>query len=469
MATQIVLINPFPEQSKGINEATVYPPLGLSYLAAYARKHGFSDIRIIDANILRIPNKKLIGILKKLSPKIVGIQLNVILASAGIELAKIINAELKCRVVIGGPSVSANPREMLQLSSAEIAVIGEGEETFLEIIQGRQLAEIKGVAFFRGEKFVINTLRPLIDPIDNIPFPAFDLLPPLSLYKSRARKKPVGVIITSRGCPYKCTYCNSSIFGKTFRARSEENVISEIDLLVRRYGVKQIDVLDDNFTLDMDRAEGILDRLIQKDYRVFLNLQTGVRADRISDNIVKKMKRAGVIKAGVGIESGDPEILRSVKKGLDLKKAEHAITWLRREGIITIGFFMIGFPEDTKSSIKKTIDFAIKANPHIANFSLLIPFPGTPMYMRLRESGNLKNSEKLFYETGFYDRKIYHKCQHLSEEDIFILQKEAYIRFNFRLAKMIDLFRTIKSFSELKWTVNAVLPVMKRVLLSLSL
>ena len=192
------------------------------------------------------------------------------------------------------------------------------------------------MAFFKHQSFCITPPRPLIENINSIPFPAYDLLPPFKIYKSRARKKPVGVLITSRGCPYQCTFCNASVFGKSFRARSPENVMAEIDMLVAEFHIKQIDVLDDNFINDMGRAESIFDAVISRKYGVLINLQNGVRVDRLTFATVKKMKKAGVFKIGVGIESGDPAILKGVKKGLDLKQVEQALAWFRKAGIITI-------------------------------------------------------------------------------------------------------------------------------------
>ncbi len=162
-------------------------------------------------------------------------------------------------------------------------------------------------------------------------------MPPFSLYRGRARKKPVGVILTSRGCPYQCTYCNSSVFGKKFRARSPENVLQELDLLVNDFGIRQLDVLDDNFSLDIPRAEAILDGIIARGYKLLINLQNGVRADGINERIVHKMKLAGVFKVGVGVESGDVRILAGIKKNLSLDKAKEAFRMFRKEGILTSG------------------------------------------------------------------------------------------------------------------------------------
>jgi radical SAM superfamily enzyme YgiQ (UPF0313 family) len=299
--------------------------------------------------------------------------------------------------------------------------------------------------------------------MDDLPFPAYDLLPPFSLYKGRARKKPVGVILTSRGCPYQCTYCNSSVFGKKFRARSPENVLRELDMLVKDFGIRQLDVLDDNFTLDIPRAEAILDGIIARKYKLLINLQNGVRADRVNAQIIHKMKLAGVFKVGVGVESGDERILTSIKKRLSLDKVTEAIRLFRKEGILTSGFFIIGFPEDTRESIEKTIDFAIEANPTVCNFSLLLPFPGTEMYRELKAAGNLKDPDRLFYDTGFLSGKIHHTSPNLTEQELLQYESLAYRRFNFRPGKILEVLFSIRSASELKWTFEAAFPLIKQI------
>lgn len=467
---RILLINPCPEGSVGINEATVYPPLGLAYLASYLRKnaplHSYT-VKIIDANILQINNKRMLEIIENLSPDIVGIHLNIVLAKSGIELAKHIKRKYpEITVCMGGPISSSKPRDVLLLSNADIAIIGEGEVTFLEICEGNELSKIKGIHYLRGKKVISNPPRPLIEDIDTIPPPAYELLPDFRKYKSRARKSPVGAIMSSRGCPYQCTYCNSSVFGKKFRAHSPEYILDEIDILINKYGVKQLDVLDDNFTLDIKRAEKILDMIIERNYNLLINLQNGVRADLLTENLVKKMKKAGVFKVGIGIESANKRTLKEIKKSLNLDKAAQSIRWFRKHHIMTIAFFVLGFPNDTKESIGQTIDFALKTNPSIANFTLLIPFPGTEIYDFMKSNNLLLHPNRFYYSTGFYDTKIYHKCFNLTNEQLASLQKEAYLKFNLRFFKILETLSNIRSFNELKWTLQAGIPILKNIIFS---
>jgi anaerobic magnesium-protoporphyrin IX monomethyl ester cyclase len=460
---KIILINPYPKDSKGINEATIYPPIGLAYLASTLRQEGFHDVRIIDANIYRIENERLLETLKLENPAVIGIHLNVVLGGSGVELCRMIREELPSRLFIGGPLASSNPVEMLKLSGAEAAVIGEGEVCFTEICKGADLAALPGVAYWQGNDVVVNPPAPLIANLDDLPFPAYDLLPPLIMYKSRARKKPLGVILTSRGCPFQCTFCNSSVFGKKFRARSPENVLRELDLLVNDFGIRQLDILDDNFTMDIQRAEAILDGIIARKYKLLINLQNGVRADRINEDIIRKMKLAGVFKAGIGVESADERVLASIRKRQSLEKVKAAIRMFRKAGILTSAFFILGFPEDTKESIEKTIQFAIEADPTVCNFNLLLPFPGTEIFRELKAAGRLKDPNKLFYDGGFLADKLYYTSSNLTEQELLAFERLAYRRFNFRFRKMVELLFSIRSFGELSWIAEAAFPLLKQI------
>ena len=377
---KIVLVNPYPYYAYGINEATIYPPLGLAAIAAWLEQQG-ATCKIVDANIFHLRNDTVLKEIREFKPDLAGVQMNVVTAKAGIELCKLLKEQLRIPIAIGGPFTPDKIAKLLKDSSADFFVHGEGELTFAEICTGRPPAEIKGISYLADGKGVTNPLRPLIPDISTLPMPAYHLLPDFRNYRARARATPVAPIFTSRGCPYKCTFCSSSSLKSPFqnkiRFRSAENVVAEIEALVKTYGVKQIDVLDDNFTFDMDRAERILDLLIAKDFRVLINFQNGLRADRVDRNLVAKMAKAGVYKTGIGIESGSKKVLLSIKKGLDLRKVEEAIALFREYNIISIGFFMLGFPADTPETMQETIDFAVRANPSLANISLVLPLPGT--------------------------------------------------------------------------------------------
>lgn len=460
---RIVFVNPFPYYAAGINEATVYPPIGLGTIARILEERNF-DCKIIDANILGMTNDKVLEEINAYKADLVGIQVNIVTAKAGIELSK----ELKKRgikVVLGGPFAQDKRERLIKHSKADALALGEGELTFLQICQGYKLEDIDGLFFLKNKKPYMTPPRRLIENIDDIPYPAYHKLPSLRLYKSRSRKTPIAPMFTTRGCPYQCTFCSSSsktsVFQNIFRARSPENVVEEIEYLVKQMGVKQIDILDDNFTFNLHRSDKILDLILEKKLKVAINLQNGVRADRLTFDLVKKMKKAGVYKMGIGIESGNERILKSIKKSLDLKAVDRAVRWCKKVGIVVIGFFMLGFPEDTEETLKETIDYAIKLNPSIANFSLVIPLPGTELFDDVERKGYLTNNMAEGSESGFYAGSFNYETPHLKQETIFKYQKIAYLKFNLRPKKIFELIKDMRTMNEFMWTFTSATSLLK--------
>jgi anaerobic magnesium-protoporphyrin IX monomethyl ester cyclase len=243
--------------------------------------------------------------------------------------------------------------------------------------------------------------------------------------------------------------------------RSPANVLSEIELLVGRYNVKQIDILDDNFTLNIVRAEKIFDEIIKRNIHVLFNFQNGIRADRINQKLVHKMKQAGVYKAGIGIESGDPMIQKIIKKSLDLKTVVKAAKMLRKEGIIVVGFFMIGIPGENPQTVQNTIDFAIKVNPHIANFSMVVPLPQTELFDMIKHGGKFINDVTMGSKTGFYTDDSNFEYEGVNPAFIHKYASKAYKDFYLRPSKIIDMLLSIQSFGELRWVVDTAKPLVR--------
>ncbi len=447
---KILLVNPYPQGAQGIQKATVYPPLGLAYIASVLRNNNI-QVKIVDANILKLNNEKVTGIVSSYKPDLVGISLNVVTAKRGVELSLWIKAATGMDVCIGGPFVSSDPIHALKISKADVVVIGEGEKTILEICRGVSLSKIKGIAWVNLEKKpIVNEPVDMIQNLDEIPFPAHDLLP-LNLYRSRMRKVPMASIFTSRGCPYRCTFCSRNVFGRKFRAFSANKVVEEIEMLISRYGVKQIDILDDCFTQDIKRAEEILDLIIKKKLNILINVQNGIRVENLTYAMVKKMKKAGFFKIAIGCESGNDKILKEIKKDSDLNKIKQAIKWFKKEKMIVFCFFMLGFPNDDKKTILDTINFSIEADPMSVNISTLIPFPGTEIYSQMKSDNLIDNEVANGTTSGYVGGRLYHKCRYLSQKEVIDLQSLAYRRFYLRWGKIAEVLSSIKSFSELRW------------------
>ncbi len=462
----VLFVNPYPESAYGINEGTVEPPIGIGYLAAVAEEKGVS-CRIIDANVLQMKKEGVFSQIQSDMPAIVGISVNLYSYQDVLQLTRQIKKEFPDIVILwGGPTPSSTPLKVMEESMADAVVAGEGEDTFAEII-GRYkekkplFAGVKGVYYRDSGKVIANGPRDFIKDINRLSFPAYHLFPDLNNYKMKARKRPVAPLITSRGCFYQCVFCSKDVFKNMCRMRSSESVIQEVDVLVKKYGVKQIDILDDNFTSDKKRTEQILDLLIERHYDLCINLQTGVRTENLDENIIRKMKKAKIWKMGIGVESGDPVVLKKIKKHLDLRRVLEVTRMAKKMGIEVYGFFIIGLPGDTAESMQKTIDFAIKMNPNIANFCIAIPFPGTELYETIKREGRFLINVDDGIKTGFYANEVFYELPGMDKEVILKYYKKAMRDFYARPGKIFELLAAIRSKDELKWLFGTGFSVIK--------
>ncbi len=457
--TDVIFVNPYPEGAYGINEGTIEPPLGIGYLAAIGEENGLS-CRIIDANILGMKTESVFFEIQKDTPKIVGISANLFSYQAALKLADQIKKNISGIVVIlGGAAPTTLALNVMNECGVDAVAVGEGEETFREIIHnykgGKPLFEsVSGVIYRKDGAVIQNKPREFIKDINAIPFPAYHLYPPFRLYKTRARKSPAAPILTSRGCAYECVYCSKDVFKNACRLRSPENVIKEVDMLVAKYGVRQIDILDDNFTVNKKRSEKILDLLIERDYDLWINLQTGIRTESLDGDMIEKMKKAKVWKLPIGVESGDPAVLKRIKKNLDLNKALEIARIAKKAGMKVYGFFMLGLPGDTPESMQKTIDFAVKMNPNIANFCITIPFPGTELYDMVKRNGRFLIDMDHGIDAGFFANKVFYEIENMEKGAILRYYKKAMRDFYLRPAKILELLAGIRSCGEFMWFLN---------------
>ncbi len=458
---KVVLLNPDNPSSRGVNRSTLYPPVGLAILAAVLEREGFDVVVIDEAAGVYRPQELIQRVIAQ-SPQLVGISVNVINAARALEITRKLTGEAGVPVVLGGPLASTCYRELYNKAEPYCIVIGEGEKSFLRVCRGERLVDIEGVCFKEEDgSLKVNPPSKPIEDLDSLPFPAYHLLPDFRLYRSRARKHPVAPVITSRGCPFGCAYCNSDIFGRRFRARTAEAVVDEIEYLIKKYHVKQIDIVDDNFTLDIERAERILELIIKKNLDISINFQNGIRADRLTRELVKKMKRAGVYKASIGVESANPEVLKKIGIRPGHQEIERVIEWFKEEGISTAAFFIIGFPDDTEETVLQTIEYAIELNPVVAVFSRFIPLPGTAYYKRLKRQGLLRTEPCEGLSGGFFTSTGYFRHPVLSEDRITELHRMAYRRFYLRLSKIMELLKDMGSIHEIGWLLRSSLNIIR--------
>ncbi len=461
----IVFIVPYSPASRGTNRSTTAPPLGLAYLAAVVREQGHY-CRIIDADIVSIPADRVIDEAARSDPDLIGISSHILNWQGVPPLVDLFKRRFPhLPIILGGPFPSAIPEHCLNRCRADAVAVGEGEHTLKEICASpaEEFPRFEGIDGLvwrdRDGRIRRNAPRSLISDIDEIPFPAWDLLENRALYHSRPRRVPVGAVVTSRGCPSRCSFCSKSVFGDHFRAHSPDRVMNDIRRLVDEYGVRQIDILDDNFSLNRDRARVILGKLAAFPKQLSVNLVSGIRADHVTPELARLLKRAGVYATTIGIESGDQGILDGVGKGSRLKNIVQAVQLLREEGIIVFGAFILGLPGDCPETMERTIQFATRINPHMAKFAIATPFPGTPLYNKIEREGTFLFPTYDGLQAGYFGGRAFFEIGVTRAEDVEYFYRQTFRRFYLRPRKILDILSTIRSFSEVKWFLKSTLEI----------
>jgi len=445
----VLLINPYDENAVKNGLGFITPPLNLMYLGG-ALENASLSVKIIDDDLEKLGHEKVSKIASKLDPKVVGITATTSTIKNALEYSNVVKKVLPdSLIVIGGPHTTFMPQETLQNSkSLDAVVMGEGEKTMVELgekysdLKNGKLDDIKGIAYhdLKNGNIKLNPPRPLIKDLDTIPFPARHLVPFESYGTTKNHSSDM---ITSRGCVYSCGYCSSSlIMGKKFRSRSPENVVNEIEQLVDNYNIKDIAFMDDTFMLNRNRANSIADEI--RNRGLDIGFVASSRVDMVNKNIINKLKIAGLSTIYYGVESGSQRVLDLMKKGITLKQAEDAVKVAKDVGVEILTSFILGFPGETSEEIDKTIDFSIKLNADYSQFSILTPFPGTPIYYELKEK-NLIDTEKWDQYTVLKSVIKYEKLG-LSKKLVERKLTKAYLKFYTRpnyLLKHRHMFKVI--------------------------
>jgi len=370
------------------------PPLGLAYVAAALEKAGF-QVEILDNYHLKKPIDYVKLEIERLSPEIVGITCSSLTYQRCIETAKAIKEVLpSCRVVVGGWHPSYMPESMLQHPEIDYVVLGEGERAMVElannIAKGKEdsaIATIPGIAFKHQEK-IVKTAPRFISDLDQIPYPAWHLLP-MHLYDRTIEYlsvRPVDTMNVIRGCPYNCTYCEiRKLWGRKVRAFSPLRVVEEIDHLVKTYGSKGIYFVGDNFTIQKKKTIKMCE-LIKK-FKLNIEWACDTRADLISRELLKEMKAAGCRTMFFGVESGSPQILKKINKGITLQQFVHAFKLCREEGIQIACSFILGIPGETAHDMKASFKFAKKLDPDWCTFEIFVGYPDSALYQEIMQKG----------------------------------------------------------------------------------
>jgi anaerobic magnesium-protoporphyrin IX monomethyl ester cyclase len=373
-------------------------PLGIYYLAAYIRQHGFQT-EVIDAETMDLSIQDVLAKIRLKHHRIIGISITTVAFHRALELAESIKTlDPDAVIVAGGPHVSSQPAHAMQFDAIDFAVRNEGEETFLELLKNidakPHYKSIKGLIFRENGQVVVNEMRPYIADIDALPFPAYDLIPDLKRYTpppSNYQKSPVANIITSRGCPNQCTFCDNNTFGCKIRMRSAQSVVDEIELLMHDYGVKEIAFVDDTFTISNKRLSEIF--RLTRERGLKFPWTCMARINTVNEKILGEMKENGCWHISFGIESGNEDILRLIRKNISLADTEKIIDQCYRLGIRTKGFFIIGHPKETPETIDQTIELGLRLKLDDIVVTINTPMPGSKQYEQAEIYGRIDTTQ----------------------------------------------------------------------------
>jgi radical SAM superfamily enzyme YgiQ (UPF0313 family) len=435
-------------------------PLGIYYLAAYLLRDSVK-VSVIDAEAFRLAHEEVMDILMKSDVKIIGITSTTVGFRNARALAEMIRRALPyVTIIIGGPHMTAMPDATMKTGAFDYGIIREGEIALSRLVQfllygkGR-IEEIPNIYYTEAGKIACNPAVEYIQEMDSIPFPARQLCPDISVYKPPVgafRRQPVVSIITSRGCPYQCIFCDNNTFGRKTRFFSAEYVVAEIEEVVKKYGAKEIAFLDDTFVLDKRRLRRIFELLKERGIEFAWSCMT--RVNNLDYETLKFMKENGCWQIRFGIESGNQEVLDFIKKGITLQQVRDVAEWCRRLKINTTGFFMIGHHTDTLKTIQDTIEFANSLPLTDVTAAINTPIPGTESYAKAKQYGTYDESDwtSLNYWTPVF---VPHG---LSREVMLEKQAELYRRFYLRLDVIIRQLLKIRTMEMFTMAVrNAVL------------
>ena len=407
-----------------------YPPLGLLYVAGAVEQAGRHAVTAVDCVAEQLGPDEVAARVAAETPDVVGIELLTFsLIDAALTAAAV---KARCpgvRVVMGGPHANLYPAQTLEIEGVDYVLLGEGEQNinaFLDALaSGSALADVPGLVC-RGADGApqFGPPNPLVEDLDRLPMPARHLLDPTRYSSVLGKGRYLTTIMSSRGCPARCIFCDRPHLGKRFRARSAANVVAEMRQCSERFGIDEFFFYDDTFTIDRQRVFDICGAIHADGLRSYWDIRA--RVSTVDRDMLAALHAAGCHRIHFGIESGNADVLRVMRKGVDLDRARQVFTWCREVGIETLAYFMLGFPEEGPDQIEDTVRYALSIDCDYVHVAVTTPFPGTELYRMGLERGLYDHD----YWAGFARNPREDFVPRLWDEN---LPREALIEAMFRL------------------------------------
>lgn len=448
---RVLLIKPSLSQERlygKIREmGNTQPPLGVAYVASSLEAAGHK-VRIVDEAIEELDHDSSRDI------DVIGISSNTVEFPTSVTMSRVFKYRRDIPIILGGPHISAIPEYFLHkdYDCFDVGVVGEGEltmPTLLENLHDKDMwRNIPGLVYRDNGEVRVNPPHPIGD-LDALPFPARHLLPDISKYKptaASARRLPLGSIITSRGCPFQCTFCDRSVFGNSVRARSPWNILDELTEMKEVLGIKEFRVFDDVFNFDQGRVRSFCEGLIER--KLDMSWTCVGRLNYITPEQVKLLVESGCWQIAVGIESGNNGILRLAKKALTVDMVRETVEIAHKGGLNVRGFFMLGLPGDTKGTIMDTINLAKELPLDVASFTILTPYPNTEIFRNYNI--RVDNWEKLIQTNPDDPDTILFCPEGLTKEDLKYYYHKAFRSFYLRPQYIWKKLKDVRNWYMLK-------------------
>jgi len=430
---KIVFIDP-PGVTYGLNT-------GIGYLCGALKKHGYNDIRVVDFNNMPGNTKKRLEAVG--DANIVGISIKSLTLKSAIELAKAVKkTNPKALIIAGGAHITLDAKHFLQeCAEFDACIVGESESSVVKLVSGSAYETIPGFYYRRDGEVVVPKLpQERVSELDALPFPDYDSFD--SVAERGIDEYP---LVTSRGCPYQCIYCSvRNVMGAAWKMRSSENVIEELKRVKAKYGyLKKFRIVDDNFTLDMERAKTLCRMITTEKLTFGWSCPNGVRADRLDPELLGLMKESGCFSISIGVESLDEDVFNSINKGERLEDIVKAAKMIKEVGIRLEGFFIIGLPGSTYAKDMNTVKKARELGFAFMSWSVLVPYPGTPVWKWVAENDGktvrILRDWKEGFHVGLNPKPVFETTDYTAKE-----RTAAYRKAYLSSLKLRDLPRLVK-------------------------